>query len=144
LKINTGGSSDKILFSPNFDITNNKTFLPDLEWTIKADIADSAHANNTSIGKFVNTVCTKIDTNIPDGRREATDFIKNTLEGIPVLLYFMCTGNDGNGNISKKVYYFGIYNFNLGRNSYYNLGYTGGVDAQSGKSDLMKVFDNIK
>ena len=144
LKINTGGSSDKILFSPNFDITNNKTFLPDLEWTIKADIADSAHANNTSIGKFVNTVCTKIDTNIPDGRREATDFIKNTLEGIPVLLYFMCTGNDGNGNISKKVYYFGIYNFNLGRNSYYNLGYTGGVDAQSGKSDFMKVFDNIK
>ena len=145
LRINTGGVGDKILFSPNFDINNNKTFLPDLEWTIKADIADSAHANNTSIGKFVNTVCTKIDTNIPDGRKEATDFIKNTLEGIPTLLYFMCTGKGEDGTITKKVYYFGIYNFNLGRSSYYNLGYTGGVvDTTTNKSDFMRVFDNMK
>ena len=145
LKINTGDNGDKILFSPNFDINNKKTFLPDLEWTIKADIADSAHANNTSIGKFVNTVCSKIDTNIPDGIREATDFVKNTLEGIPTLLYFMCKGKDEDGNITTKVYYFGIYNFNLGRTSYYNLGYTGGiVNQQENRSDFMRVYYNIK
>lgn len=130
---------DKILFSPNFNIEDPKTFLPDIEWTIKADIADSAHANNTSIGKFVNDFCTPIDTNIPDINDEiySKEFIKNTLEGIPVLLYFMCTDAD-----TTKIYYFGIYNFNLGRTSHYNLGYTGGVD-DSGRSDFVNVFKNI-
>ena len=145
LRINTQSQDgiDKILFSPKFDINNNRTFLPDIEWTIKADIADSAHANNTSIGKFVNDVCTKIDTNIPDAPDRAKKFIKNTLEGIPILLYFMCTGKDDDGVTDiTKIYYFGIYNFNLGRNSYYNLGYTGGLT--EGQSDFVKVFNNIE
>ena len=148
LRINSENENGKILFSPNFDIENNRTFLPDVEWTIKADIADSAHANNTSIGKFVNDVCTPIDTNIPDinDDADAKGFIKNTLEGIPVLLYFMCTGKDDDGKTDiTKIYYFGIYNFNLGRNSYYNLGYTGGfVSDEDGRSDFMRVFKNIK
>ena len=144
LKIRSNNENEKILFSPKFDITDNKTFLPDIEWTIKADIADSAHANNTSIGKFVNDVCTKIDTNIPDSTEESRKFVKNTLEGIPVLLYFMC--KEGKEDTEKtKIYYFGVYNFNLGRNSYYNLGYTGGiVDNQENRSDFMRVFYNIK
>ena len=144
LRIKTNSENEKILFSPKFDIENNRTFLPDIEWTIKADIADSAHANNTSIGKFVNDVCTKIDTNIPDSTEKAKGFIKNTLEGIPVLMYFMCSGKDNDGVTDiTKVYYFGIYNFNLGRNSYYNLGYTGGlVDDKT--SDFMRVFHNIE
>ena len=140
LRINSGGSgNDKILFSPNFDIKNPKTFLPDVEWTIKADIADSAHANNTSIGKFVNDVCTKFDTKIPRLSSEAKPFIKNTLSGIPILLYFRCK----EGEDKEKIYYFGIYNFNLGRSSYYNLGYTGGL-GNDGMSDFMRVFNNIK
>lgn len=148
LRINTQSQDgkEKILFSPKFDINDNRTFLPDVEWTIKADIADSAHANNTSIGKFVNDVCTKIDTNIQDAPDRAKKFIKNTLEGIPVLLYFMCSGKDDDGVTDiTKIYYFGIYNFNLGRNSYYNLGYTGGiVDNQEKRSDFMRVFYNIE
>jgi hypothetical protein len=146
LRINSRSSTnrDKILFSPKFDIGKPETYLPDVEWTIKADIADSAHANNTSIGKFVNKVCSKIDTNISDATDEAKKFIKNTLEGIPVLMYFMCEGIDESGMKSTKVYYFGIYNFNLGRNSYYNLGYNGGiVDTNLNKSDFMRVFDHI-
>ena len=145
LRIKSNNEKEKILFSPKFNIENNRTFLPDVEWTIKADIADSAHANNTSIGKFVNDVCTKIDTNIPDATEKAKGFIKNTLEGIPVLLYFMCSGKDDDGVTDiTKVYYFGVYNFNLGRNSYYNLGYTGGiVDEQERRSDFMRVFYNI-
>lgn len=145
LRVRSRNENAKILFSPNFDAENNKTFLPDMEWTIKADIADSAHANNTSIGKFVNDVCTKIETNIADATEDAKKFIKNTLEGIPVLLYFMCKGkaDDGVTDITK-IYYFGVYNFNLGRQSYYNLGYTGGiVDAQEGRSDFMRVYNNI-
>ena len=139
LRIATNSEKEKILFSPNFNIKDNKTFLPDVEWTIKADIADSAHANNTSIGKFVNEVCTKFDTNIPGATPEAKSFVKNTLEGIPVLLYFMCTDDSGN----KKIYYFGIYNFNLGRTSYYNLGYTGGIVDGVNVSDYMRVFNNL-
>ena len=148
LRINSENENGKILFSPNFDIKNNRTFLPDVEWTVKADIADSAHANNTSIGKFVNDFCTPIDTNIPDinEETEAKGFIKNTLEGMPVLLYFMCRGKDtDNVTDITKIYYFGIYNFNLGRTSHYNLGYTGGlVDVDNGRSDFIKVFKNIK
>ena len=125
LKIETENTNEKerILFSPKFDINNPETFLPDLEWTIKADIADSAHANNTSIGKFVNKVCTKFDTNIPYTSEESKRFVKNTLEGIPILLYFMCTKKGEDNNYTTKTYYFGVYNFNLGRSSYYNLGY---------------------
>ena len=146
LRIKSNNEKDKVLFSPKFNIEDSKTFLPDIEWTIKADIADSAHANNTSIGKFVNDVCTKIDTNIPDAPVRAKNFIKNTLEGIPVLLYFMCKGKDDDGVTDiTKIYYFGIYNFNLGRNSYYNLGYTGGiVDEQEKLSDFTRVFYNIE
>ena len=146
LRIKTNSEKEKILFSPRFDIKDNKSFLPDMEWTIKADIADSAHANNTSIGKFVNDVCTKFDTNISDAPQRAKNFIKNTLEGIPVMMYFMCSGKDDDGVTDvTKVYYFGIYNFNLGRNSYYNLGYTGGiVDEQEKRTDFMRVFYNIE
>ena len=138
----------KMLFSPNFDINDSDTFLPENEWTIKADIADSAHANNTSIGKFVNRVCTKINTQISDINdiNGAGNFIKNTLEGIPVLMFFMCEGLDDNKDNPQeiiKIYYFGIYNFNLGRTSYYNLGYTGGKTS-NGRSDYMTVFRNLK
>jgi hypothetical protein len=148
LRIKSNNENGKILFSPNFNIKDNKTFLPDIEWTIKADIADSAHANNTSIGKFVNDFCTPFDTNIPDinDEIEAKGYIKNALEGIPVLLYFMCTENTDGVTDVTKIYYFGIYNFNLGRTSHYNLGYTGGevVDNKKGRSDFVKVFKNIK
>ena len=60
-------------------------------------------------------------------------------------MYFMCSGKDDKGVTDiTKVYYFGIYNFNLGRNSYYNLGYTGGiVDEKEKRSDFMRVFYNI-
>ena len=139
LRVNTG-DNDNILFSPNFDKSDPSTFLPDIEWTIKADIADSAHANNTAIGKFVNNVCTKFVTKIPNITKEAELYVKNTLSGIPVLLYFRCK----EGDEKEKIYYFGIYNFNLGRGSHYNLGYTGGiVDSNTGESDFMRVFNNI-
>ena len=111
---------DEILFSPNFKRGDYTTFLPEKEWTIKADIADSAHANNTSVGKFVNTVCSKYDTKIQSST-DAKKYIKNTLEGFPVLLFFRVNSDD-------RIYFFGVYNFNMGRTSYYNLGYNTDID----------------
>ena len=46
-------------------------------------------------------------------------FIKNTLEGFPVLMYF---------RVGEDIYYLGVYNFNMGRQSYYNLGYHSSED----------------
>ena len=104
-----------LLMSPNYDPNDSSTFLPEMEWTIKADIADSAHANNTAIGRFVNTVCTPfINNNGQNPRPDIKPFIKNTLDGFPILMYF---------KIGDKVYYLGVYNFNMGRESHYNLGY---------------------
>lgn len=114
---NTG---NRLLMSPNYDPDDPHTFLPEQIWTIKADIADSAHANNTSVGKFVNRTCTLFKTagldpnDKYDSSKNTDKFIKNTLEGFPVLMFF---------RIGPEVHYLGVYNFNMGRNSYYNLGY---------------------
>lgn len=129
LRLITSGSGeeyDKLLFSPRFRKGDNTTFLPEREWTLKADIADSAHANNTSVGKFVNTVCTKFNTNPENPSHPANGYVKNTLEGFPVLMFFRCNSDD-------QIYYFGVYNFNLGRTSYNNLGYN---------TDIADVYDH--
>lgn len=128
------GDGKKILMSPNYSENDYNTFLPEEEWTIKADIADSAHANNTAVGKFVNTVCTKFSssngTSLSDN---ISGYIKNTLEGFPILMYFKI-GND--------VYYLGVYNFNMGRQSYYNLGYYPKSDMEAMKSNIQSFDDS--
>lgn len=115
-----------ILVSPNFSKTDSSTFLPEQSWTLKADIADSAHANNTSIGKFVNKVCTKFNTG-HNLNSNVQKYIRNTLEGFPFLMFVQ---------IGTEVYYQGVYNFNLGRESYYNLGY-------NTSKDIEYMFNNI-
>lgn len=120
----TGTDQDEIyLYSPNFEEGNTNTFLPETEFTLKADIVDSSHSNNTSCGKFVNTVCRKFSNDIPeDGYYKG--YIKNCLEGFPILMFLCHVKEDSaTGEISNTYYYLGVYNFNLGRSSYYNLGY---------------------
>ena len=123
------GDNKKILISPNYSSNDYTTFLPETEWTIKADIADSAHANNTAVGKFVNRACTHFSdsngTSFPTGIKE---YIKNTLEGFPILMYF---------KIGTEIYYLGVYNFNMGRESYFNLGY-------HIKNDMVTMKNNIQ
>lgn len=93
-------------------------WLPENEYTLKADVVDSAHVNNTAIGNFVNnsgfygTSC-PYKTNVGDGKTP-TDKIVNTVQGFPCLVFVKYA--DGTWD------FFGIYNFNLGRYSYYNLG----------------------
>ena len=128
LVLNTRNTTgDKvILMSPNYDENDVNSFLPERIWTIKADIADSAHANNTAVGKFVNHTCTPFSNGLTFPSN-ITPYIKNTLEGFPVLMYF---------KVGESVYYLGVYNFNMGRNSYYNLGY-------HTANDMVDMMNNI-
>lgn len=91
--------------------------LPENSWILKADVMDSGHANNAAIGSFINDYMSKYpttaqnDTNYPYASE-----IKATTKGHPVML-FMQFGDNGNKE------FMGIYSFNLGRISHYNLGY---------------------
>lgn len=116
-----------------------QNWFPERVYTLKADIVDSAHANNACIGKFVNTCAenttllgptppmqyfnnnkTSSEFNLPqtavgeDGVR-----VKHTLEGFPVLLLVRFPKPDGT-TVNQSL---GIYSFNLGRSSYYNMGF---------------------
>lgn len=114
-------------------------WFPERYYTLKADIVDSAHANNASIGKFVNT-CAKntelvnktpameyFDTHknefsLPTSTYDSTDglSVKHTLEGFPVLLIARFADSQNENGFIKSL---GIYSFNLGRNAYYNMGF---------------------
>lgn len=123
------------LFQPKED------WFPEKQFTLKADVVDSAHANNTVIGQWINdpVKCPVLDKTPPmaalasnppsdidsNGEQLKNEYnedakntevsIKHTTEGFPILLFISFAGKD--------YYIFaGIYSFNLGRYSYYNLG----------------------
>ena len=125
------------------------TWFPEEVYTLKADIVDSSHALNTSIGKFVNEeLGLKYDN---DGNLISTDSwypfsetVKNTyvaqknnpnsatqkyfpkatlkhgVEGFPVFLIMRFHDPESEAGEVKSL---GIYQFILGRNSARNLGY---------------------
>lgn len=108
-------SGNKLLFQPKDD------WLPENEFTLKSDVMDSAHANNVVIGKTINNFMRGIFDALPPmtlGQdivpQEMKDKIKYTSEGFPVLLFIRFA--------SGTTKFMGIYNFNLGRYAYYNLG----------------------
>jgi hypothetical protein len=110
--------STVLLFSPNYVRENSKTFLHESEFTLKADVVDSAHSNNVAIGKFVNDYN---DFNYSREKTGSTDIekhVRRCLDGFPILLYL----ETKNGS-TVNTYYLGVYSFNLGRESYFNLGY---------------------
>ena len=115
-------------------------WFPERIYTLKADIVDSAHANNATIGRFINTCAqsttlleptppmtyfnanknTSVFENLPvSALGEGGLTIKHTLEGFPILLLVRFPGED-NSTISKSL---GIYSFNLGRGAIYNMGF---------------------
>ena len=105
------------------------TWMPENQFTLKADVVDSAHANNASIGKWINdNADTLFDKTPPMQELEShrpTDTytgvehdqvtIKHTLEGFPVILLMQFDKSDTQEML-------GIYSFNLGRAAYYNMG----------------------
>ena len=111
-----------------------ESWLPESQFTLKADVVDSAHANNAAIGKWINDNSDKLfdktppmqvwDANKPinsgvgdhKGKPHSDKMkIKHTLEGFPVL--FIITFDK-----TSQQEMLGIYSFNLGRASYYNMG----------------------
>lgn len=113
-------------------------WFPESQFTLKADVVDSAHANNATLGKWINTEGKKILDDTPpmlavknnppkdaiknsNGETEIfnnvhnTPTIKHTLEGFPIILMINFAGET-----SPEM--LGIYSFNLGRYSYYNMG----------------------
>lgn len=139
------------LYMGDMDATGKKQlFLPIDEWlpenqfTLKADVMDSAHVNNVVVGKIINgevknasgvpikplgstPPMTLPNTLFPleDGSYSAENGeyiksrIKHTSDGFPCLV-FIEFAPDANGINETK--FMGIYNFNLGRHAHYNLG----------------------
>ena len=129
LKLESTDTGYIYLFTPNFEyIKNDKsnlntaknTFLPEKAFTLKADLVDSSHCNNTAIGKFVNHNTKKFDINF-DSSSVYHNYVKNCLLGFPVLTFIKV--NNASDNSDSDIFFLGIYNFNLGRDSYFNMGY---------------------
>lgn len=113
-----------VIFSPNYVKGDASTFLPEQAFTLKADHVDSSHSNNTSVGKFVNENNTwdykAMQNQVADP--EITSHVKQCLEGFSMLMFMNVTYREDNIDYID-TYYLGVYNFNLGRDSYFNLGY---------------------
>lgn len=131
------GVTMPVLFQPK------KTWFPEKQFTLKADVVDSSHANNAVIGEWINNSglfennpamnafmsnrTKEVDqsgaprTHKIEGGTEYVDYdesvtIKHTLEGFPVLLFIHFDSQTDGYSFA------GIYSFNLGRYSYYNTG----------------------
>lgn len=121
------GPYSDVLVSPNIG-----QWLPENRFTLKADAMDSAHTNNAAIGKFINDIENGIFTNLPP--RAFNNSIelpapKATLEGFPILLFIdygtEVTIDDGYAPLNLSgPQFMGIYSFNLGRGSKFNMGYS--------------------
>lgn len=130
---NTSENAGHYVFSPNFVSLSGltgadkdaaeATFLPEESFTLKADVVDSSHSNNTSIGKFVNDITQDFDTTtFTNTGNSLSGYVKNCLDGFPCVVYLGIPKTE-NGVSTTYYYYQGVYNFNLGRESFYNLGY---------------------
>lgn len=123
----------KLLFTPE---QPGYDWLPENEFTLKADVMDSAHVNNVVIGKIINGAVKNksgeqikplVNTppmNLPDSVFSDSSIkskMKHTSEGFPCLV-FIKFAPDSEGSSDFK--FCGIYNFNLGRYALHNLGLT--------------------
>ena len=107
------------------------TWLPEQTYTLKADVVDSSHSNNASIGKFINTVLkdyipsdpTAID-NVENSdyvkNQQPTGTLKHTVEGFPIFLIANFHTTETSLVSTTPL---GIYSFNLGRDAFRNLGF---------------------
>ena len=146
------GTSTLADYIKNLNITfpDDITFIPKESWfpeqtyTLKADIVDSSHSLNTSIGKFVNeelgldehqnTKWYPYSKTVLDSFKEQKEnqssaiqkyfpnaTLKHGVEGFPVFLIMKFAVPSGSNDTG--VHTLGIYQFILGRKSPRNLGY---------------------
>lgn len=138
IKNNDEGSTEVPVFSPNFkkpleNAANNdaaySTFLPEESFIMKADVVESSHSNNNTMGEFINDYC-NFDYKMGDQSGAHLKYIRKCLEGYPLLVFMEVHYDAGVDETGKEYaayqeyYYLGIYNMNLGRTSRFNLGYS--------------------
>lgn len=116
------------VYSPNNDPDpeNTEAFLPEQSFTLKADVVDSSHTNNNAIGLFVNANTQRFnDADVVQGNSSYKSRLKNCLTGFPILLFLNSTYHTSATDSTPYTnhYFLGIYNFNLGRGSAFNMGY---------------------
>lgn len=114
-------------------------WLPENEFTLKADVMDSAHVNNVIIGKIINGEVTNeaglsikplaatppmlLSESVfasPEMAQEVRSKIKHTSDGFPCLVFVDFAPDKVTG--IRETRFMGIYNFNLGRFAHFNLG----------------------
>ena len=76
------------------------------------------------MGSFINSVTRPFNATSGNSTQKYKDYVRNCLEGFPFLMFVKIDNPGGDSTAESKIYYLGIYNFNLGRNSYFNLGYS--------------------
>lgn len=119
LETSDTGDPTTLLFSPNYERHDSSTFLHETEFNLKADVVDSAHTNNVAMGKFINENNNfEYSMGTQHGDADIMAHVRQCLDGFPILMYLEVVDGD-----KVDVYYLGVYSFNLGRESYFNLGY---------------------
>ena len=130
---NMNAAGKPLLFQPVDE------WLPENEFTLKADVMDSAHVNNVVIGKIVNGEVTNssgvpveplaptppmlLPESVfatPEMANEVRSKIKHTSDGFPCLVFVDFAPDRITG--VRETRFMGIYNFNLGRYAHFNLG----------------------
>lgn len=106
-------------------------WLPENEFTLKADVVDSSHSNNVVLGKWINesgyfSNMNSIDNEMKSQDANIANKRKLTSEGFPCLVFIKYANNgsgaiESNGISTGKTDFYGVYNFNLGRYAYHNL-----------------------
>lgn len=123
--------------NPNIFIPKSN-WLPEPAYTLKADIVDSSHSLNASIGKFVNNELANSEAGsqwFPLRTETLTSFksseyytqcssslkptLKTAVEGFPIFLIIRFYDSDP---YTCDVRSLGVYQFILGRDSVHNLG----------------------
>lgn len=139
----------QIMFKDNVVFVPKETWFPEKSYTLKADIVDSSHSLNTSIGKFVNEefgftynpddessdteswypysktvkgsfIAEKKKPESPIRKYFPKATLKHGIEGFPVFLILRFKGES---STDSGIHSMGIYQFILGRQSPRNFGY---------------------
>lgn len=139
----------QITFGDNTIFVPKETWFPEQNYTLKADIVDSSHSLNASIGKFVNEefglsynsdgtlanteswypfsetvkesfISEKQRNNSPIQKYFPKATLKHGVEGFPMFLILRFKGENAS---DMGLHSMGIYQFILGRKSPRNLGY---------------------
>lgn len=91
--------------------------LPESTFTLKADYMESSHANNTGMCKFIND---KLYTD-KTPPQQADPKKRTAIDGFPIQLYI------AKDDQSTPIY-MGVFNFNLDKSCFNNLGLDNGVE----------------